>query len=71
MNGKVLDVLQGEKWVGSSTKTFKDVINPATREIIAKTPICTADEVIQLIKVEKKVFNRWRKTPAQTWIKIK
>lgn len=79
MSGQVLDVLQGEivtlrnyingKWVESSTKIFKDVINPATGEIIAKTPMCTADEAIQAIKAGKKAFNRWHITPAQTRIR--
>jgi len=52
------------KWVDSKSKETSDVINPATGEIIAKTPMSTPDEVQEAIASSMKAFDRWRATPA-------
>lgn len=57
------------KWVESKTKKFRDVINPSTGEIIAKTPLSTKEEADQAIQAAKAAFWRWRSTPAQTRIR--
>jgi malonate-semialdehyde dehydrogenase (acetylating)/methylmalonate-semialdehyde dehydrogenase len=57
------------KWVESKVKETRDVINPATGEVIAKTPMCSAEEAQQAIKAAKAAFWRWRTTPPQTRIR--
>jgi malonate-semialdehyde dehydrogenase (acetylating)/methylmalonate-semialdehyde dehydrogenase len=71
MQGKVViprNYING-KWIESSTEIFNDVINPATNELIAKTPMSTADEANHVVEIAKKAFDRWRSTPAQTRIR--
>ena len=57
------------KWVESKAKKFRDVINPATGEVIAKTPFSTKDEADQAIQAAKAAYWRWRTTPPQTRIR--
>ena len=57
------------KWVESKAKETMDVINPATGEIIAKTPMSTAEEVQEAIAASKVAFKRWRATPAMTRVR--
>lgn len=57
------------RWVESKAKETRDIINPATGEVIGKTPMCKADEALQAIKVAKEAYWRWRTTPPQTRIR--
>ncbi|MHA2312914.1 MAG: CoA-acylating methylmalonate-semialdehyde dehydrogenase [Candidatus Thorarchaeota archaeon] len=43
--------------------------HPATGEVIAKTPICPADEAIAAIEAGKAAFDRWRRTPVFTRVR--
>ncbi len=54
------------KWVESKSKETSDVINPATGEVIAKTPMSTIEETNQAIEAAKQAFRRWRSTPTMT-----
>ena len=49
------------KWVESKAKETRDVFNPATGELIAKTPMSTAEETLEAIKSAKAAFERWRR----------
>ncbi len=69
MNAEVLKNYINGKWVESVTERTRDVINPATGEIIAKTPMSTKEETLQAIEVAKTAFWRWRTTPAQSRIR--
>jgi malonate-semialdehyde dehydrogenase (acetylating)/methylmalonate-semialdehyde dehydrogenase len=51
-------------WVKSTTYEFVDVINPATQELLAKTPLSTVDEVNQAALSASKAYNEWRRTPV-------
>ncbi len=57
------------KWVESETEKTRDVINPATGELLAQTPLCTKEEALIAIKAAKASFWRWRTTPAQSRIR--
>ncbi|MFX0107723.1 MAG: CoA-acylating methylmalonate-semialdehyde dehydrogenase [Candidatus Hodarchaeota archaeon] len=57
------------KWVESKAKETKDVINPATGEIIAKTPFSTREETLKAIEAAKAAFRRWRATPVFTRVR--
>ncbi|KXH74116.1 MAG: methylmalonate-semialdehyde dehydrogenase, partial [Candidatus Thorarchaeota archaeon SMTZ-45] len=53
--------IDGE-WVESSSKNLRDVLNPATGELIAKVPMSTVDETEEAIQAANKAFPRWRRT---------
>ena len=44
------------KWVESKAKETSDVINPATGEVIAKTPMSTVEETNEAIAAAKAAF---------------
>ncbi len=49
-------------WCDSESKELRDVVNPATGEIIAKVPMSTADETNSAIESANNAFERWRVT---------
>ena len=57
------------KWVESKAKEMRDVFNPATGEVIAKTPMSTREETLEAINAAKAAFDRWRSTPALTRVR--
>ncbi len=54
----------GGRWVDSQADSFFDVHNPATGEVIARTPLSTARDVDAAVAAAKKAFPAWRDTPA-------
>lgn len=51
------------KPVMSKTTEWRDVVNPATQEVLARVPFATADEVDAAVASAVKAFATWRKTP--------
>ncbi|KAA0012911.1 CoA-acylating methylmalonate-semialdehyde dehydrogenase [Billgrantia pellis] len=49
--------------VPSQSQEWRDVINPATQEVVARVPFCTAEEVDRAVASAKAAFKEWRKTP--------
>lgn len=58
------------KWIVSETNNFENVYNPGSGEIIAKCPLSTREETKSAIKVAKKAFEDWSKTPVTKRAKI-
>jgi malonate-semialdehyde dehydrogenase (acetylating) / methylmalonate-semialdehyde dehydrogenase len=50
-------------WRPSSAKEFVNVVNPATAEIIARTPISPAGDVEAAVRAAAAAFPAWRRTP--------
>lgn len=69
MKGEVVKNYINGRWVASKSKETRDVINPATGELLAKTPMSTAEETQEAIEAAKTAYDRWRSTPAQTRIR--
>ncbi|MCG3220835.1 MAG: aldehyde dehydrogenase family protein, partial [Candidatus Heimdallarchaeota archaeon] len=69
MKGEILKNYFNGKWVESEAEKTRDVINPASGELLAKTPMSTCSEVNQVIEAAKEAFWKWRTTPAQTRIR--
>lgn len=63
MSKKILNYINNE-WVEPNVRQYVDVINPATGEVIAKTPLCGVAEVDAAAEAAAK-FPAWRQTPAQ------
>lgn len=53
------------QWVESRAVEGVDVINPATGELLARTPLSTLAEVNQAANAAQEAWWEWRKTPAQ------
>ena len=61
---KILNYINNE-WVEPKVSEYADVINPATGEVIAKTPLCGKAEVEAATKAASEAFPAWRATPTQ------
>jgi malonate-semialdehyde dehydrogenase (acetylating)/methylmalonate-semialdehyde dehydrogenase len=61
---KILNFINNE-WIEPEVSAYADVTNPATGEIIAKTPLCGKAEVDAVAKAASEAFLAWRQTPAQ------
>ena len=53
--------INGE-WIESKSGEYRNVLNPATGEIIAKVPMSTQEETKEAIAAAKKAFQKWRRT---------
>ncbi len=53
--------INGE-WIESKSTDIREVLNPATGEVIAKVPMSTVEETEEAIKAANKAFARWRRT---------
>ncbi|MCJ1884028.1 CoA-acylating methylmalonate-semialdehyde dehydrogenase [Pseudomonas sp. LA21] len=58
------------KPVESTTSEWRDVINPATQEVLARVPFATAEEVDRAVASAKAAFKTWKKTPIGTRARI-
>ena len=58
------------QFVESKTDQWRDVINPATQEVLAKVPFATADEINAAVASAKNAFKTWRKTPIGSRARI-
>ena len=54
----------GGAWTPSRATEFLDVHNPATGDVIAKTPLSTGADVDAAVAAAKKAFPAWRDTPV-------
>jgi malonate-semialdehyde dehydrogenase (acetylating)/methylmalonate-semialdehyde dehydrogenase len=57
-------ILTGGRWIDSRAAEFVDVHNPATGEVIARTPLCPRAEVEAAIAAAEAAFPAWRDTPV-------
>jgi malonate-semialdehyde dehydrogenase (acetylating)/methylmalonate-semialdehyde dehydrogenase len=60
---EILNYIDGE-WVKPSVKEYFDVINPATGQVIAKTPLCGKSDVDAAARAANDAFTAWRRTPV-------
>ncbi len=51
-------------WVTSKASEFLDVVNPATQELLGRTPLSPAEEVDQAAEAAAAAFVDWRRTPV-------
>jgi malonate-semialdehyde dehydrogenase (acetylating)/methylmalonate-semialdehyde dehydrogenase len=63
-------LLIGGEFVESRSTHWKDIINPATQEVLAQVPFATQDEVNAAVASAKQAFATWRKTPIGTRARI-
>ena len=63
-SAEVLRNYVGGRWIDSRASEFFNVYNPATGEVIAKTPLSTGEDLNAAVVAAKKAFPAWRDTPA-------
>jgi len=56
--------------VPSQSQEWRDVVNPATQEVVARVPFCTAEEVDRAVTSAKEAFKAWRKVPLGKRMRI-
>lgn len=56
-------LLIGGRLVESKTTEWRDVVNPATQEVLARVPFATPAEVDAAVASAKEAFKTWKKTP--------
>ena len=56
--------------VESSASEWRDVVNPATQEVLARVPFATPEEIRAAVASAKRAINTWRKTPIGTRARI-
>ncbi|NWK79039.1 CoA-acylating methylmalonate-semialdehyde dehydrogenase [Aquitalea sp. LB_tupeE] len=62
-------LINGE-FVESHSQDWRDIINPATQEVLARVPMATAEEVQAAVSSAKTAFASWKKTPIGTRARI-
>ncbi|MDB5892541.1 MAG: hypothetical protein JWQ88_72, partial [Rhodoferax sp.] len=50
------------RFVESKSAVWRDIVNPATQEVLARVPFATADEVNAAVASGKAAFKTWRKS---------
>lgn len=61
---KLRNYINGE-WIESQTTQYEDVYNPATKEVIARVPLSTKEDVDNAVEVAVKAFEKWKNVPVQ------
>src|SRR5438270_893241 len=53
------------QWSGSNWSEWREVVNPATGEILASVPLAGADDVNAAVEAAAAAFPEWRRTPPE------
>jgi malonate-semialdehyde dehydrogenase (acetylating)/methylmalonate-semialdehyde dehydrogenase len=61
---KILNYINGE-WIKPSVHDYLRVVNPATGELLARTPICGPQDVDNAANAAFSASSTWRRLPAQ------
>ncbi|MDQ3753327.1 MAG: CoA-acylating methylmalonate-semialdehyde dehydrogenase, partial [Acidobacteriota bacterium] len=64
MSNQLSNYVNGQ-WSPSAASEFLDVINPATGELLARTPLSGEAETTKAIEAAAAAFPEWRRTPPQ------
>lgn len=65
-----IKLLINGQWVESKTTEWRDVVNPATQQVLARVPFATAEEIDAAVHSAHAAFTSWRKTPIGTRARI-
>jgi len=63
-------LLIGGELIDSTTSQWREVINPATQEVLARVPFATTEEIDRAIAAASEAFKSWRKTSIGTRARI-
>ncbi|MFO3796282.1 MAG: aldehyde dehydrogenase family protein, partial [Anaerolineales bacterium] len=60
---EILNYIGGE-WRKPQAREYLEVSNPATAELLTRTPLCGAEEVDAAARAAQAAFAEWRRTPV-------
>jgi malonate-semialdehyde dehydrogenase (acetylating) / methylmalonate-semialdehyde dehydrogenase len=63
-------LLIGGKFVESTTQEWRDIVNPATQEVVGRVPFATRAEVDAAVASAAKAFQTWRLTPLGARMRV-
>jgi len=63
-------LLIGGEFVESRTTQWRNVVNPATQEVLARVPMATQEEVDAAVAAGQRAFKTWRHTPIGTRARV-
>ena len=58
------------QWVESQTTEWRDIVNPATQQVLARVPFATTAEVDAAVAAAHEAFKTWRHTPLGARMRI-
>jgi malonate-semialdehyde dehydrogenase (acetylating)/methylmalonate-semialdehyde dehydrogenase len=61
---KLTHFINGE-WTESQSSEWRDVVNPATGELLASVPLAAAADVNRAVEAAAAAFPEWRRTPPE------
>src|SRR5579864_4955543 len=61
---KLANFING-KWADSNASEWRDVVNPATGEVLSSVPLGGADDVNIAVEAAAAAFPEWRRTPPE------
>jgi malonate-semialdehyde dehydrogenase (acetylating)/methylmalonate-semialdehyde dehydrogenase len=62
-------LIDGE-FVESRTAEWRDIVNPATQDVLARVPFATSDEVDAAIRCAHEAFATWKNTPIGARVRV-
>ena len=62
-NVPTVKLLINGEFIESQSDQWREVINPATQEVLARVPFATPDEINAAVASSREAFKTWRKTP--------
>ncbi|MBY4895581.1 CoA-acylating methylmalonate-semialdehyde dehydrogenase [Cupriavidus sp. AU9028] len=65
-----IPLLIGGEFVQSRTSEWRDIVNPANQQVLARVPMATPEEVSAAVAAAQAAFPAWRKTPIGTRARI-
>jgi malonate-semialdehyde dehydrogenase (acetylating)/methylmalonate-semialdehyde dehydrogenase len=69
-NVSTVKLLINGEFVESNTREWRDIVNPATQEVLARVPFATAEEVDAAIRSAHAAFATWKNTPIGARMRI-
>jgi malonate-semialdehyde dehydrogenase (acetylating)/methylmalonate-semialdehyde dehydrogenase len=70
VNVSTVKLLINGEFVESSTREWRDIVNPATQEVLARVPFATVAEVDAAIRAAHAAFATWKNTPIGARMRI-
>jgi malonate-semialdehyde dehydrogenase (acetylating)/methylmalonate-semialdehyde dehydrogenase len=61
---ETVKLLVAGRWEASRTTRFGDVYNPSQGHVIARVPLCTADDVERVVRAAAAALPKWAETPV-------
>ena len=61
---KVTNFINGQ-WIDSNASEWRDVVNPATGEVLANVPLGGSEDVNAAVEAADRAFAEWRRTPPE------